>query len=110
MEPKLPLRVFEMDAHYDSSSVTPEWHGWLHYTTDKPAGAIKAEFDQPWIQPHKQNPSCERETHYTNPGHWKNTVMRGRVGPKYEAWVPESEGAPRALRNYSDNTQTLRIE
>lgn len=101
-----------MDKYYDVSQVTPEWHGWLHYVHDKPGGAIKAEHGQPWVTAHKQNPSIDRDTHYNPPGAWKNAIARGRIGPKFEAWSPDGSGAgaPRALRNYSDNTKTLRIE
>mmetsp|Transcript_28812 Transcript_28812/g.84452 ORF Transcript_28812/g.84452 Transcript_28812/m.84452 type:complete len:184 (+) Transcript_28812:73-624(+) len=107
-EPKVPLRIFEMDQYYDPSQVTPEWHGWLHYVTDKPGPTILAEHGQPWLTPHLQNSSIERETAYHAPGHWKNKVPRGRVGPKYESW--NDQGQPRKLRNFSDNSRTLRIE
>lgn len=107
----MPLVAFEMDKYYDSSQVTPEWHGWLHYVTDKPGGVIKAEFGQPWVTPHRQNPSIDRDNCYKPPGAWSNKVVRGRIGPKYEAWSPDgSDGPQRMLRNYSDNTHTLRIE
>jgi len=101
-----------MDKYYDSSQVTPEWHGWLHYMSDKPGPIVKAEFGQTWTVPHKQNPSIDRSMHYTPPGHWKNTLTRGRIGPKYEAWAPDAADAAARLplRNYSDNTHTLRIE
>jgi NADH:ubiquinone oxidoreductase subunit len=103
--------IFEMDAHYDASRVTPEWHAWLHYVSDKPGPAMRAEFGQPWVTVHKQNPSLDRDSHYVPPGHWKNKAPRGRVGPKYESWLPEgSDSQPRLLRNYSDNAHTLRIE
>lgn len=98
-----------MDAHYDSSQVSPEWHAWLHYMSDKPGRVVTAEFGQPWITPHHQNPSIDRATHYKNPGHWKNDLPRGRVGPKYQAWDPNGRQTS-LLRNYSDNSKTLRIE
>jgi NADH:ubiquinone oxidoreductase subunit len=104
------MRAFEMDAHYDASQVTPEWHGWLHYVSDKPGGVMKNEFSQPWVTVHTQNPSIDRSTHYVPPGHWKNTLPRGRIGPKYESWTPAGSDEPvPALRNYSDNTHTLRV-
>ena len=104
------MRIFEMDQHYDASQVTPDWHGWLHYMTDKPGGVMKSEFGQPWMTVHTQNPSIDRATAYAPPGHWKNTIERGRIGPKYASWTPDGGDAPRSLRNYSDNTHTLRIE
>ena len=48
--------------------------------------------------------------YYTPPGQWGNTVARGRVGKKYQAWDGQSKSAePAEIRNYYDNRKTLDI-
>lgn len=91
-----------VELKQDGSMVSPEWHGWLHYMHDKTGKELQAEFEKPFVQEHKINQSMLRpefsrqwfgeldppqppEFHQP-PGQHKARVVRGRVGPKYEAW------------------------
>ena len=63
----------------EPSSVPPEWHGWLHYTTDEtPADSPRKHHS--WQQPPRPNMSGTTEA-YT-PERQKNVA-------DYEAWQPK---------------------
>lgn len=80
--------------------VSPEWHGWLHYTHDKTGPVMVAEFEKPFKMAHKINQSMQRpefteefdfrvpQTKIDNsgfhqpPGSIGQRIARGRVGPK----------------------------
>merc|ERR1712179_33405 len=64
---------------YDSSQVPAEWHGWLHYMTDKtPIEAPPVE--KKWMALHTEN--------FT--GTDKQYVPYSTTRPKIEAWKPPS--------------------
>jgi NADH:ubiquinone oxidoreductase subunit len=68
----------------DASSVPPEWHAWLHYTTDAPlADAGK----RPWQKPHQANPTGSAAG-YRPPGHDYEGGQRAHATGDYEAWTP----------------------
>jgi len=71
---------------------------------------MRSEFGQTWQTVHIQNPSMDRETAYHPPGHWKNKMPRGRLGPKYESWAAAGTETASRTRNFSDNSHTLQIE
>jgi NADH:ubiquinone oxidoreductase subunit len=96
--------------------VSPEWHGWLHYTHDKPGNILAAEFEKPFKQPHLINQSMmrpefgfESHGHHQPPGELGARVARGRIGPKYESWSGAPQKGNKELRNYADNSETLHI-
>jgi NADH:ubiquinone oxidoreductase subunit len=72
----------------EGSKVPPEWHAWLHYTTDAPlpAGA------RPWIKPHEPNLTGTAEG-YRPPGHDYEGGHRAAATGDYEAWSPDTAGA-----------------
>jgi NADH:ubiquinone oxidoreductase subunit len=73
------------DDRDDASDVPPEWHGWLHYTCDKPQTTTSK---QPWQKPHKPN-ATGTPASYRPPGHDYAGGERARASGDYEAWSPE---------------------
>lgn len=69
----------------EASRVPPEWHGWLHYTSDTPPppGGLPR---RPWQKDHVPN-LTGTPIAYRPPG---STVVTSEHKPKphYEAWRP----------------------
>lgn len=74
------------NGEVEASRVPPEWHAWLHYTTDEPLTAA-AEQAQPWQRPHQPNKTGSAEA-YLPPGHDLRGGKRERASGDYEAWRP----------------------
>jgi NADH:ubiquinone oxidoreductase subunit len=70
----------------EASKVPPEWHAWLHYTTEAP---IKLASPRPWIKPHEANLTGTPEG-YRPPGHDYKGGERARATGDYEAWSPDA--------------------
>lgn len=118
-----PKGVWAIEQSYDASMVSPEWHGWLHYTHDKPGSQMVEEFEKPFKMPHRVNQTMLRPEFtlpgneeyrsesgfHQPPGSMGVRVERGRVGPKYESWSGSVQTTKPALRNYTDNEKTLHI-
>jgi NADH:ubiquinone oxidoreductase subunit len=68
----------------EASRVPPEWHGWLHHTTDAvpPPGG---EPRKPWQKDHVPN-LTGTDLAYRPPGH--SLTPSERPKPPYEAWRP----------------------
>lgn len=75
--------VFNGEA--EASRVSPEWHGWLHHTWDKPPTAAKLPH-KPWEKPHIPNLTGTPQA-YAPPG----SIRKPQPAPRqdYEAWSPE---------------------
>jgi NADH:ubiquinone oxidoreductase subunit len=71
----------------EASSVPPEWHSWLHYTTDKP---IQASARRAWSKPPISNPTGTPDS-YRPPGHDYEGGKRDRATGDYESWTPGSQ-------------------
>jgi NADH:ubiquinone oxidoreductase subunit len=71
----------------EASRVSPDWHGWLHYTFDEPPenGGLPRKS---WEQDHKPN-LTGTDGAYRPPGSVLTPVSRPRVAGDYEAWQPE---------------------
>ena len=73
------------DGEAEASRVPPDWHGWLHHTTDAlpPQGGLPRKA---WQKDHLRNLSGT-DLAYRPPGH---TLASGSDKPKpaYEAWRP----------------------
>lgn len=67
----------------EASAVPPEWHSWLHYTTDTPLAPVK----RPWIKPHLANATGTAAS-YRPPGHDYEGGHRAPATGDYEAWKP----------------------
>ena len=70
----------------EASLVPPEWHAWLHYTTDEP---IPLSERKPWQQPHQPNlPGPPGSS--PPPAHESRAAHRPPAPGDYEAWTPGS--------------------
>jgi NADH:ubiquinone oxidoreductase subunit len=68
----------------DASAVPPEWHAWLHYTTDAP---LPDAGRKPWQKPHRANPTGTPSA-YRPAGHDSQGGQRATASGDYEAWTP----------------------
>ena len=69
----------------EASLVPPDWHGWLHYTTDEVPRADKPT--RPWQKPHEPNLTGTPAA-YRPPGHTLLGGHRAKATGDYEPWVP----------------------
>lgn len=75
------------NGYADASKVTPDWHGWLHYTLDEPP-TVAPLAGRSWEKDHLPNLSG-------TPMAWKpkgsldNEGRRPAATGDYEAWKPE---------------------
>ena len=70
----------------DSSTVPPEWHGWLHHTVDETpdqAGYTERE----WFRPHVPN-MTGTDMAYRPPGSTLRAGERPPATGDYDAWTP----------------------
>ncbi len=67
----------------EASAVPPEWHAWLHYTTDAPIATVR----RAWIKPHLPN-ATGTPASYRPPGHDYEGGKRAASHSDYEAWTP----------------------
>ena len=70
----------------EASEVPPEWHAWLHYTTDAP---LPEQGRKPWQKPHIAN-ATGTPAGYRPPGHDYSGGQRATATGDYEAWTPGS--------------------
>jgi NADH:ubiquinone oxidoreductase subunit len=69
----------------EASRVSPEWHGWLHFTWDEPP--TKVPFvHKPWEQPHQENLTGTMAA-YAPTGSIRRAAPVARSD--YDAWTPE---------------------
>lgn len=72
----------------EASRVPPEWHGWLHHTTDALPGEAPAPV-KPWEKPHVPNLTGTTLA-YAPKGAISAGGERARATGDYEAWTPEA--------------------
>jgi NADH:ubiquinone oxidoreductase subunit len=70
----------------EASAVPPEWHAWLHHTTDAP---LPTTGRRPWQKPHLPNLTGTPAS-YRPPGHDYSGGKRAPATGDYEAWTPGS--------------------
>jgi len=68
----------------EASKVPPQWHAWLHKTTDLVPGNEPA---QSWQKPHEPNQTGTALA-YRPPGHTYRGGQRARATGDYEPWRP----------------------
>ena len=73
-------------AGQDPTTVPPEWHAWLHHTTDAPLAETKR---YPWQREHQPNLTGTPRA-YRPAGHDSVGGTRRITGGDYEAWTPGS--------------------
>ena len=73
------------NGEMEASRVTPDWHGWLHFTWDTPPTDAPLPH-KAWEQPHQENLTGTGAA-YAPPG----SIRKGDPAPRrdYEAWAPE---------------------
>ncbi|HTC09182.1 MAG TPA: NADH:ubiquinone oxidoreductase subunit NDUFA12 [Acetobacteraceae bacterium] len=68
----------------EASHVPPEWHAWLHYTTDAP---LPDADRRSWQKPYVPNMTGTAAS-YRPPGHDYQGGHRASATGDYEAWTP----------------------
>ncbi|MEM6489124.1 MAG: NADH:ubiquinone oxidoreductase subunit NDUFA12 [Pseudomonadota bacterium] len=71
----------------EASRVSPDWHGWLHFTYDEPPTERPFEV-KPWEKAHVPN-MTGTDLAYRPPGSVLTPSRRPRTRGDYEAWQPE---------------------
>ena len=73
------------NGEMEASRVSPDWHGWLHFTWDKPPTEAPLP-KKAWEKPHQENLTGTAAA-YAPPG----SIRKGDPAPRrdYEAWTPE---------------------
>ena len=70
----------------EASTVPPEWHAWLHYTTDAPLPDVVRKA---WQKPHEPN-LTGTPFGYRPPGSDYRGGTRAPATGDYESWTPGS--------------------
>ena len=70
----------------EASDVPPEWHAWLHYTTNAP---LPDTARRPWQKPYVPN-MTGTAAGYRPPGHDYEGGRRAAATGDYESWTPPS--------------------
>ncbi len=70
----------------EASDIPPEWHAWLHHTTDVPLPELGRK---PWQLPHRPN-ATGTVASYRPAGHDYSGGRRAAATGDYEAWTPGS--------------------
>ncbi len=70
----------------EASKVPPEWHAWLHHTTQAPLPEQKRHA---WQVEHRPNPTGTAAA-YRPDGHDYQGGRRRQTAGDYEAWTPGS--------------------
>ena len=84
---KRPRRWVIYSGLEDSTTVPPEWHGWLHYQTDDIPQDNMSAYRRPWQKPHQPNKTGTNQR-YLPSGHVLNNKDRTKTHGDYEAWTP----------------------
>ncbi|MFT6933150.1 MAG: NADH:ubiquinone oxidoreductase subunit [Paracoccaceae bacterium] len=73
------------DGEPEASRVSPDWHGWLHFTWDEPP-TDRPVVHKSWEKPHLPNLTGTAAA-YAPAGSIRRSVPKERCD--YEAWTPE---------------------
>ena len=73
------------NGEMEASRVSPDWHGWLHFTWDQPPSKAPLAHKE-WEKPHLETLTGS-EAAYAPPGSIRAAVPVARND--YEAWAPE---------------------
>ncbi len=74
------------DGEVEASRVPPDWHAWLHHTTDQvpPEGGVPRKS---WEKEHQPNQTGTIQA-YRPPGHTLKGGKRAPATGDYEPWTP----------------------
>lgn len=71
----------------EASRVPPDYHAWLHYTTDVfPSKDTPKRYE--WLREHQPNMTGTPQA-YRPPGHTLQGGKRDKATGDYEAWTPD---------------------
>jgi len=73
----------------EASKVPPEWHAWLHSTTEAPLEGARHD----WQKPHQPNLTGTKYAHFPA-GHERRGGQRAKATGDYEAWQPDMPQHP----------------
>ena len=73
------------NGEMEASRVSPDWHGWLHFTWDQPPTKVPLVHKK-WEEPHLEN-LTGTDAAYAPPGSIRRLAPVGRTD--YEAWSPK---------------------
>ena len=73
------------NGEVEASRVSPEWHGWLHKTWDKPPSEERIVKKQ-WEKPHQENLTGSPLA-YAPSGSMRST--KATKAADYEPWIPQ---------------------
>ncbi len=73
------------NGEMEASRVSPDWHGWLHFTWDQPPSRVPLKH-KAWEKPHLEN-LTGTGAEYVPPGSIRAAQPVERVD--YEAWAPK---------------------
>ena len=73
-------------GYADASKVSPDWHGWLHYTFDEPPTVEPFKL-KAWEKPHLPNLTGTINA-YRPAGAISRGGERAKATGDYEAWTP----------------------
>jgi len=70
----------------EASKIPPEWHAWMHHTTDAPLSEAAAQ-PQDWQEPHVPNLTGTLNAYHPQ-GSDQRGGTRASASSDYEAWSP----------------------
>ena len=83
----VPRRWVVYKNNAEASRIPPEWHRWMHHTTDL-LPQDQAGTQRPWQKPHRPNMTGTTEA-YRPEGSLLASGHRQASASDYEAWKPE---------------------
>lgn len=83
-------------GYAEPSRITPDWHGWLHHTFDKPPTQEPLR-RRAWEKDHRPNLTGTRFA-YRPPGSLSRGGERAKATGDYEAWSPQASEHDRTDR------------
>ena len=84
------------NGEMQASRVSPDWHGWLHHTFDKPPTQEPLR-RRAWEKDHRPNLTGTRFA-YRPPGSLSRGGERAKATGDYEAWSPQASEHDRTDR------------
>lgn len=70
----------------EASKISPDWHGWMHYTVDRPP-TEQTYTARPWQKPHRENSTGTSEA-YRPQGSILASGTRPAATGDYKPWSP----------------------
>ena len=71
----------------EASKISPDWHGWMHYTVDTPPTGMAYQ-PRPWQKPHRPNGTGTVNA-YRPSGSILGTGKHAPTTSDYEPWRPK---------------------